>query len=81
MGAAARLPAMSPPSIDSATIRRARAELVDDPGLAGRNLARRLAQQADSWFEGLAVELPAGWALAATGGYGGGAEDAPGRGG
>jgi [protein-PII] uridylyltransferase len=28
-----------------------------------------LSQQADSWFENLASDLPAGWALLATGGY------------
>ena len=55
--------------VDAATIRRVRAQLVGDPDLAGRSLARRLSQQADSWFESLAAELPAGWALLATGGY------------
>ncbi|HAP77627.1 MAG TPA: hypothetical protein DCR14_16300 [Acidimicrobiaceae bacterium] len=55
--------------VDAATIRRVRAQLVGDPDLAGRGLARRLSQQADSWFESLAADLPAGWALLATGGY------------
>ena len=55
--------------IDAATIRRMRAQLVGDPDLAGRALTRRLAQQADSWFESLAGDLPAGWSLMATGGY------------
>lgn len=58
--------------IDGAMIKRARAQLVGDPDLAGRSLARRLSQQADSWFESLAADLPAGWALMATGGYAGG---------
>ena len=40
-----------------------------DPDLAGRSLARRLSQQADSWFQSLAAELPEGWTLMATGGY------------
>jgi [protein-PII] uridylyltransferase len=60
------------PPIDAATIRRLRSQLVSDPDLAGRSLARRLSQQADSWFESLATGLPAGWALMATGGYAGG---------
>jgi [protein-PII] uridylyltransferase len=55
--------------IDAVTIRRARAQLVNDPDLAGRSLARRLSQQADSWFESLAGDLPDGWALMAAGGY------------
>jgi [protein-PII] uridylyltransferase len=55
--------------VDAATIRRVRAQLVGDPDLAGRGLARRLSQQADSWFESLAAGLPAGYALLATGGY------------
>ena len=42
--------------VDAASIRRVRAQLVGDPDLAGRSLARRLSQQADSWFESLAVE-------------------------
>ena len=58
--------------IDAATIRRVRAQLVNDPDLAGRSLARRLSQQVDSWFESLAGALPAGWAVMATGGYAGG---------
>jgi [protein-PII] uridylyltransferase len=55
--------------VDAATIKRVRAQLVDDPDLSGRSLARRLSQQADSWFESLAASLPTGWALVATGGY------------
>lgn len=55
--------------VDAATIRRVRAQLVGDPDLAGRGLARRLSQQADSWFESLAADLPDGFALLATGGY------------
>ena len=31
--------------------------------------ARRLSQQADSWFESLAADLPERWSLIATGGY------------
>lgn len=58
--------------VDAALIRRARAQLVADPDLAGRRLARRLSQQADSWFESLAASLPATWTLMATGGYAGG---------
>ena len=58
--------------IDAATIRRVRAQLVNDPDLAGRGLARRLSQQADSWLESLAGSLPPGWAVMATGGYAGG---------
>ena len=58
--------------IDAATIKRLRTQLVNDADLAGRSLARRLSQQADSWFESLASGLPAGWALMATGGYAGG---------
>jgi [protein-PII] uridylyltransferase len=56
-------------AIDAATIKRVRAQLVDDPDLAGRSLARRLSQQADSWFESLGADLPSGWSLIATGGY------------
>ncbi|MFZ9483096.1 MAG: [protein-PII] uridylyltransferase [Ilumatobacteraceae bacterium] len=55
--------------VDAGTIRRVRAQLVGDPDLAGRSLARRLSQQADSWFESLADDLPSGWAVMATGGY------------
>lgn len=55
--------------VDAATIKRVRAQLIGDPDLAGRGLARRLSQQADSWFENLASDLPAGWTLLATGGY------------
>jgi [protein-PII] uridylyltransferase len=55
--------------VDAATIKRMRAQLAGDADLAGHALARRLAQQADSWFESLAGDMPAGWALAATGGY------------
>jgi [protein-PII] uridylyltransferase len=58
--------------IDAPTIKRLRTQLVNDADLAGRSLARRLSQQADSWFESLASDLPAGWALMATGGYAGG---------
>ena len=58
--------------IDAATIRRVRAQLVGDPDLEGRSLARRLSQLADSWMESLAAGLPGGWALVATGGYAGG---------
>ncbi len=58
--------------IDAATIKRLRTQLVNDADLAGRGLARRLSQQADSWFESLASGLPSGWALMATGGYAGG---------
>lgn len=50
-------------------MKRMRGHLASDSDLAGRNLARRLSQQADSWFESLATELPTGWALIATGGY------------
>ncbi|MGA0892995.1 MAG: [protein-PII] uridylyltransferase [Ilumatobacteraceae bacterium] len=57
-------------AVDAATIRRMRAQVVGDPDMSGRPLARRLAQQADSWFESLADGLPGGWALLATGGYG-----------
>ncbi len=57
--------------IDAATIRRVRAQLIGDVDLAGRALARRLSQIADSWLESLAVGLPPGWALVATGGYAG----------
>ncbi len=56
-------------SVDAATIKRVRAQLVNDPDLAGRSLARRLSQQADSWFQSLAADLPDGWTLMATGGY------------
>ncbi|MEN9644309.1 MAG: hypothetical protein RL238_978 [Actinomycetota bacterium] len=55
--------------VDAATIKRVRAQLVGDPDLSGRSLARRLSQQADSWFESLAADLPDGWSLMATGGY------------
>ena len=44
--------------VDAATIKRVRAQLVGDPDLAGRSLARRLSQQADSWFESLAADCP-----------------------
>ena len=69
---AARLWGMVAMPIDGAMIRRGRARLVGDTDLAGRSLARRLSQQADSWFESLGHSLPAGWALIATGGYAGG---------
>ncbi len=55
--------------VDAATIKRMRAHLVGDPDLAGRTLARRLSQQADAWLYSLAGDLPAGWAVMATGGY------------
>ena len=55
--------------VDAATIKRVRSALVADDALAGRALARRLSQHTDSWFESLASELPAGWAIIATGGY------------
>lgn len=55
--------------VDAATIRRIRAELVADAEFTGRDLGRRLSQQADSWFESLSGGLPDGWALIATGGY------------
>lgn len=56
-------------SVDAATIKRMRTHLVGDPDLAGRTLARRLSQQADAWLYSLASDLPAGWAVMATGGY------------
>lgn len=56
-------------SVDAATIKRMRTHLVGDPDLAGRTLARRLSQQADSWLYSLGSDLPAGWAVMATGGY------------
>ncbi len=40
-----------------------------DLDLTGRNLARRLSQQADSCFESIAAGLAPGWAVMATGGY------------
>lgn len=55
--------------VDAATIKRMRALLIGDGDLAGRNLARRLSQQADSWFYSLGANLPQGWAVMATGGY------------
>ncbi len=55
--------------VDAATIRRVRAQLVGDPDLSGRSLARRLSQQADSWFESIAADIAPGWAVMATGGY------------
>lgn len=55
--------------VDAATIRRVRAQLVGDADLTGRNLARRLSQQADSCFESVAAALAPGWAVMATGGY------------
>ena len=55
--------------LDGATVRRSRAHLVARDTLSGRPLARRLAQQVDSWFDTLAGDLPAGWSLVATGGY------------
>lgn len=56
-------------SVDAATIRRVRAQLVGDLDLTGRSLARRLSQQADSCFESIAAGLAPGWAVMATGGY------------
>ncbi|MEI7547944.1 MAG: nucleotidyltransferase domain-containing protein, partial [Actinomycetota bacterium] len=55
--------------VDAVTIKRMRAHLIGDGDLAGRNLARRLSQQADSWFYSLGAGLPPGWAVMATGGY------------
>jgi [protein-PII] uridylyltransferase len=55
--------------VDAGTIRRVRAQLIGDPDLAGRGLARRLSQLADSWFESLAGDLRPGWSLLAVGGY------------
>ena len=55
--------------VDAATIRCVRAQLVGDPDLSGRSLARRLSQQADSWFESIAADIAPGWAVMATGGY------------
>jgi [protein-PII] uridylyltransferase len=52
-------------------IKRSRTDLVSRPDLAGRSLARRLARQADAWFDRLAVDLPDDWSLMATGGYAG----------
>ena len=49
--------------VDAATIKRVRAQLIGDPDLAGRGLARRLSQQADSWFESLAADLPVPYAV------------------
>ncbi|MCU1502348.1 MAG: glnD [Ilumatobacteraceae bacterium] len=59
--------------LDGQEIKRSRADLVSRPDLAGRSLARRLARQADAWFDRLAVDLPRGWSLMATGGYAGSA--------
>jgi [protein-PII] uridylyltransferase len=51
------------------TIKSQRAALVARSDLAGLDLGRALAAQADAWFASLAATLPSGWALAATGGY------------
>ncbi|MEO5901371.1 MAG: hypothetical protein ABIR68_14765, partial [Ilumatobacteraceae bacterium] len=59
--------------LDGHEIKRSLAELVSRPDLAGRSLARRLARQADAWFDRLAVDLPGDWSLMATGGYAGSA--------
>ena len=56
-------------TIDGPFVKRARAEIVARPDLAGRGLARRLSDQMDGWFDALAAHLPDGWALVATGGY------------
>ncbi len=60
-------------ALDGQAIKEARAELVARTDLTGRSLARRLAEQADAWFDRLAGDLPPGWVLLATGGYAGGA--------
>lgn len=54
-------------------MRAARTELVGRRDLTGRALATALSAQADEWLIRLAGRLPAGWALAATGGYARGA--------
>ena len=59
--------------LDGQEMRRSRADVVARPDLSGRSLARRLARLTDAWFDRLAVDLPAGWSLMATGGYAGGA--------
>lgn len=64
---------MASRELDGQAIRDARAELVARADLTGRSLARRLAEQADAWFDRLAPDLPPGWTLLATGGYAGGA--------
>lgn len=64
---------MKSPGLDGAAMREARAELVGRRDLTGRTLAAALSAQADGWLAGLAGRLPAGWALAATGGYARGA--------
>jgi len=65
----AKMTRMAGRAIDGATIRGARAHLIGRPTLTGRPLARRLAQQVDSWFDTLAADLRPGWSLMATGGY------------
>lgn len=63
-------PEESSPS--GAELRAGRAAVTSAPG-TGSELARRLAAVTDSFWERLAADrLPAGWALVATGGYGGG---------
>lgn len=44
--------------------------MLTDESLRGRALTRRLSDQADGWLITLAGDLPSGWAVAATGGYG-----------
>jgi [protein-PII] uridylyltransferase len=55
--------------VDAATIKRMRSQVIADGDLAGRELGRRLAQQADSWLESLGSGLESGWAVMATGGF------------
>lgn len=54
---------------DGQTISRGRSELVARADVTGPPLTALLAGQADGWFADLAVALPPGWALMATGGY------------
>lgn len=54
-------------------MRAARAALVERRDLTGWALATALSAQADEWLVRLAGRLPAGWSLAATGGYARGA--------
>lgn len=56
-------------ALDGAWIRRARTVLIGHDDLSGRDLARRLSDQMDGWFDTASADLPAGWALIATGGY------------
>lgn len=51
-------------------MRRGREAVVADTGLHGLTLTRRLSDQVDGWLISLASDLPDGWAVAATGGYG-----------